>query len=192
MYSLAKEWLQNHSLESEKKSLKHAKRVVKMSLFSSEIVSFREKMNFSLFDINLSSPKGRCNNPSNSFRFDAQNTQPRGEIVPGTCKFHLFYLFWWKIIQPIYHLPREKNKISELRGHGGCCDPVNLKFGYFENIWSDMHSKLYLQLTTVISHVLIIFNVKNQIVLILFYKQNCNFSTFEGVLKLWRHSEVTH
>ena len=44
----------------------------------------------------------------------------------------------------------------------GWCDPVILKLDYFENIWSDIHSNFD------------------------------HFSIFEGVLTLWRHSDVIH
>ena len=48
----------------------------------------------------------------------------------------------------IYHLHR--GKLSKLGGQGGWYNPMILKFGYFENIWSDMYSKFCLQVTIII------------------------------------------
>ena len=88
-------------------------------------------------------------------------------------------------------------------GGRGRRDPVILEFDYFENIWTDVHSKLCFQdrnchfLTYLVKKPMEIACFflrllhKNQF-LPIFYTQNDYFSIFEGVLILWRHSEVIH
>ena len=47
--------------------------------------------------LNLSSPKGGCNNPLTVFALVLKIAQPRGKIAPGTFKFIISLHFSWKI-----------------------------------------------------------------------------------------------
>ena len=91
--------------------------------------------------VNPSSPKGG-NNPPNSFRTGAQN-RVKLLRVPSSSPFSFILAKQFRT----YHLHRGWGKLSKLggRGGGGWCDPVIFRLDYFKNNWSDMHSKLCLQ-----------------------------------------------
>ena len=90
---------------------------------------------------NPSSPKGGCNNPLRVFALVLKIAQPRGIIALGTFKFILSLHFSGKIP----NLPPTPGVSFQSWEVGGGCDPVIFKMDYFENIWSDMHSQLCLQ-----------------------------------------------
>ena len=144
------------------------------------------------WNFNPSSP------PATFFTLVLINAQPRGKISPGTFKF---------ILSP--HFSEKNSNFPPPPGVGysfqswgvswwGWCNPMILKLDYFENIWSDMQCTiLCLQVRIVISNILNKKSHENRMFLRLrnfcIYftcTPNDNFSIFEGVLTLWRHSEV--
>ena len=93
-------------------------------------------------NINPSSPRQGCNNPQIVFVPLLINPQPRDKIAPGTFKFILPLILAEKKIEPtIFPGGRVSFQSWEV---WGWCDPLILKLDYFENILSDMHSKLRL------------------------------------------------
>ena len=83
-----------------------------------------------------------------------KNTQPKGNIARRTFKLLLSPYCSQKLKPP--PPPGGRVNFKDNRS-GASCYPAILQFGYFENIWSDMYSKLCVQVQL---HVFMIFYVK--------------------------------
>ena len=91
---------------------------------------------------------GVATTPKTVFAPVLKNTQPRDKITTGTFKLILSPYYGEKKFEPT-NFPRGRVSFQSWKV-GGWCDAVILKLDYFENIWSDMHSKLCLQVRIVI------------------------------------------
>ena len=153
--------------------------------------------------INPSSPKEGATTPKQFWNRCSQ-TQSQKVKLPQVPLSSSFPLFLTKKNRA-YHLHR--GKVSFQSWEVGWCNPVILKLDYFENIWSDMHSKLCVQL-----RIAIFLRIKQKtktkqnktkktkkpmFLRFLTHKSifayilhiNCQFLKFRWRAQLWRHSE---
>ena len=87
-----------------------------------------------------SSPKGGCTNPPNGFCPGAQNRTAKGQNCSGYLQVHPFPSFWRKNSESTaYTGGRVSFQSWEV---GGLVRSPDFWIGYFENIWSDMHSQV--------------------------------------------------
>ena len=105
-----------------------------------------------LWKINPSSLKGGCNNPPTVFALVLKITQPRGKIAPGTFKFILELSLHFSEKFRAYPYTGGRVSFQRWEVRGGWCDPVIFELDYFENIWSDMHSQVCLQVRMAIEN----------------------------------------
>ena len=132
-------------------------------------------------NLNPSSPKGGVAATPNSFH-------------PGVQKLLWVLFILAKIFEPTtFPGARISFQSWEVRG---LVQSHDFKFGYFENIWSDMQSKLCLQIR------IAIFLHKNPWKIAYFhdftqksifvYILHDKWQFLEGMLTVWRHSDAVH